>query len=172
MAQRYKPSVGKIKTLEDANLVLKEIGLLEHQMAVIDGEANKEIAAIKEKCAKEGQGLRSRIADLASLLGAFAEYNKEEYFKDRKSVDLSFGSFGYRKSTSISVKKSTLDLLKKLHLDKYIRVKEEPDKEAMSEMNDEALAQVDAVRKVKDTFFCEANREEVNKELLKEQVAS
>jgi phage host-nuclease inhibitor protein Gam len=168
---RYKPSVGKIKTLDDANLTLKEIGLLEHQLAVIDGDANKEIASIKEKCAKQGAGLRSRIADLTALLGAYAEYNRDELFKDRKSLELSFGSFGYRKSTSISVKKSTLELLKKLGLARFIRVKEEPDKDAMADMDDEALAQVDAVRKVKDAFFCEANREEVNKELLKEQVA-
>jgi phage host-nuclease inhibitor protein Gam len=168
---RYKPAVGKIKTIEDANLALKEIGLLEHQLAVIDGEANKEIAAIKEKCAKEGEGLRSRIADLSSLLGAYAEYNRAELFKDRKSVELSFGSFGYRKSTVISVKKTTLELLKKLGKIIFIRTKEEVDKEAMAVMADEELAMVDAVRKVKDTFFCEANREEVNKELLKEQIA-
>jgi phage host-nuclease inhibitor protein Gam len=61
--------------------------------------------------------------------------------------------------------------LRKLGFSKYIRVKEEPDKEAMAELDDESLAQVDAVRKVKDAFFCEANKEEVNKELLKEQVA-
>jgi phage host-nuclease inhibitor protein Gam len=169
---RYKPAVGKIKTIEDANLALKEIGLLEHQLAVIDGEANKEIATIKEKCAKEGEGLRGRIADLSALLGAYAEYNRAELFKDRKSVELSFGSFGYRKSTAISVKKTTLELLKKLGLARYVRIKEEADKEAMAELDDETLAQVDAVRKVKDAFFCEANREEVNKELLKEQVAS
>ena len=69
------------------------------------------------------------------------------------------------------MKKTTLELLKKLHLDKYIRIKEEPDKEAMSALDDDALAQVDAVRKIKDDFFCEANKEEVNKELLKEQIA-
>jgi phage host-nuclease inhibitor protein Gam len=169
---RYKPTVGKIKTIGDADLALKEIGLLEYQLEAIDGEANKEIAAIKEKCAKEGEGLRSRIADLSALLGAYAEYNRAELFKDRKSVELSFGSFGYRKSTAISVKKTTLELLKKLGLARYIRIKEEPDKEAMAGLDDDTLVQVDAARKVKDAFFCEANKEEVNKELLKEQVAS
>ena len=168
---RYKPNIGKIKTLEDANLALKEIGLLEHELEAIDGEANKKIAEIKADCAKQGEGLRKRITDLSALLGAFAEYNREELFKDRKSQKLSFGEFGYRKSTSISVKKTTLELLKKLHLTKYIRIKEEPDKDLMAEMSDESLTQVDAVRKVKDVFFCQANREEVNKELLKEQVS-
>lgn len=168
---RYKPNIGKIKTLEDADLALKEIGLLEHELEAIDGEANKKIAEIKADCAKQGEGLRKRITDLSALLGAFAEYNREELFKDRKSQKLSFGEFGYRKSTSISVKKTTLELLKKLKLVRYIRIKEEIDKDLMAEMTDESLAQVDAVRKVKDSFFCEANREEVNKELLKEQVS-
>ena len=168
---RYKPNIGKIKTLEDANLALKEIGLLEHELEAIDGEANKKIAEIKADCAKQGEGLRKRITDLSALLGAFAEYNREELFKDRKSQKLSFGEFGYRKSTAISIKKTTLELLKKLKLDRYIRTKEEVDKDLMAEMSDESLAQVDAVRKVKDSFFCQANREEVNKELLKEQVS-
>ena len=168
---RYKPNIGKIKTLEDADLALKEIGLLEHELEAIDGEANKKIAEIKADCAKQGEGLRKRITDLSALLGAFAEYNREELFKDRKSQKLSFGEFGYRKSTSISVKKTTLELLKKLKLVRYIRIKEEIDKDLMAEMTDESLAQVDAVRKVKDSFFCEANREQVDKELLKEQVS-
>ena len=168
---RLKPNVGKIKTIEDANLALKEIGLLEHELAAVDAEADKQIAEIKAQSAKQGEGIRKRIVDLSALLGAYAEYNRGELFKDRKTVDLSFGSFGYRKSTSISVKKTTLGLLKKLNLDKYIRIKEEPDKDAMGGMDDETLAQVDAVRKIKDVFFCEANREEVNKELLKEQIA-
>ncbi|MHB9292660.1 hypothetical protein Holit_01762 [Hollandina sp. SP2] len=169
---RMKPQVGKINNLEDANLVLKEIGLLERELESIDAEANKQIMEIKAGAIKRGEGLRKRITDNAALLGAFAEYNRSELFKDRKSVDLSFGTFGYRKSTSISVKRTTLDLLKDLHLDKFIRLKEEPDKDAMAVMTEEELAQVDAVRKVKDAFFCEANKEEINKELLKEQIAS
>jgi phage host-nuclease inhibitor protein Gam len=168
---RLKPQVGKIETLDEANLVLKEIGLLEKELEAIDAEAHKQIAGIKEDAAKKGQVLRKRIADDSALLGAYASYNKAELFKDKKSVQLSFGSFGYRKSTSISVKKTTLELLKKLKLEKYIRIKEEVDKEAMAELQDDTLAQVDAVRKIKDDFFCEADKEEVNKELLKEQVA-
>ena len=168
---RLKPQVGKIETLDQANLVLKEIGLLEKELESIDGDAHKQIAEIKEAAAKAGQTIRKRIADDSALLGAYAEYNRADLFKDKKSVQLSFGSFGYRKSTSISVKKTTLELLKKLNLTKYIRIKEEADKDAMAALDDETLAQVDAVRKVKDDFFCEADKEEVNKELLKEQVA-
>ncbi|MCL1813411.1 MAG: host-nuclease inhibitor Gam family protein [Treponema sp.] len=168
---RLKPQVGKINTLDEANMVLKEIGLLEKELECIDGDAHKLIADIKEDAAKKGQAIRNRIADDSALIGAYAKYNQAELFKDRKSVQLSFGSFGFRKSTSISVKKTTLELLKKLKLTKCIRIKEEVDKEAMSILDDETLAQVDSVRKVKDDFFCEADKEEINKELLKEQVA-
>jgi phage host-nuclease inhibitor protein Gam len=163
--------VGKINSLEDANLVLKEIGLLEKELESIDSEAHKLIAEIKSDAVKKGESIRKRIADDSALLGAYAEYNRGDLFKDKKSVQLSFGSFGYRKSTSISVKKTTLELLKKLNLTKYIRLKEEADKEAMAELDDDTLVQVDAVRKVKDDFFCEADKEEINKELLKEQIA-
>ena len=168
---RLKPPVGKIETLDQANLVLKEIGLLEKELEGIDAEAHKQIAEIKAGAAKQGEAIRKRIVDASARLGAFAEYNRDELFKDRKSVTVSFGSFGYRKSTSISVKKTTLELLKKLNLTKYIRIKEEADKDAMAALDDETLAQVDSVRKVKDDFFCEADKEEINKELLKEQVA-
>jgi phage host-nuclease inhibitor protein Gam len=167
---RLKPNVKKIESLEDANLTLKEIGLLERELEAIDGTAHKAIAEIKTAAVKAGEPIRKRITDLSALLGAFAEYNHAELFKDRKTVQVSFGIFGFRKSTSISAKKTTLDLLKKLGLTKYIRVKEEPDKEAMAAMDDETLNQVDAVRKVKDDFFCEADKEEINKDLLKEQL--
>ncbi len=168
---RLKPKVARIDSLDDANLVLKEIGILERELEAIDAEAHKKIAEVKAEAVNAGEPIRKRIADLSALLGAYAEYNKAELFKDRKTVELSFGVFGYRKSTSITCRKTTVDLLKKLNLTQFIRVKEEPDKDAMASMDDDQLAQVDAVRKIKDDFFCEANREEINKELLKEQIA-
>jgi phage host-nuclease inhibitor protein Gam len=167
---RIKPAVKRIKNLEEANLVLKEIGLLEGELEIIDSGANKQIADIKSAAAQAGEGKRERVTELAGLLGAYAEYSREELFnEDKKSVQLPFGIFGYRKSTKITVRKTTLELLKKLGLDGCVRTKEEPDKEAMAKLDDDTLRQVDAVRKVKDEFFCEADKEEINKDLLKER---
>ncbi|MBQ7619008.1 MAG: host-nuclease inhibitor Gam family protein [Treponema sp.] len=167
MGTRYKPSMAKLESLDDVNLALRDIGLAEKELEAIDNEANKRIAEIKTETAKEGEKLRSRIQDLSAKIAAFAEYNKAELFKDNKSVELSFGKFGWRKTTKISVKKTTLELLKKMKLFQYIRCKEEPDKNAMTELTDDALLQVDACRKITDDFFCEADTEEVNKDLLK-----
>lgn len=167
---RLKPETVKIERLEEADLVLKEIGILERELENIDAKAQERIGDIKADAVKKGEPMRERIVELSSKLGAYAEYNKSELFKDKKTVDLTFGIFGYRKSTSIHIKKTTLELLKKLKLKAFIRIKEEVDKDKMADMADEQLVQVDAVRKIKDEFFLEANREEINKELLKSQV--
>ena len=165
---RYKPTPERLANLEDADDALRNIGLLERELEAIDADAQKQIGEIKVAAVKKGETLRARISETTGKLQVYADYNKTDLFKDRKSIDLTFGTFGYRKSTSISVKKTTVDLLEKLGLGKYIRIEKSPDKEAMKEMDDESLAQVDSVRKIKDGFFCESNREEVNKDLLKQ----
>lgn len=167
MGERIKPQGKKIESVEDVNLALRDVGLAEKELEAIDTAAHKKIAEIKTEAAKKGEALRGRIAEISARIQAFAEYNRDELFRDRKTVELSFGSFGFRKSTKISVKKTTLGLLKKCKLFGCIRVKEEADKDAMGSLDDETLAQVDAVRKVSDDFFCEADTEQVNAELLK-----
>ena len=165
---RIKPQAGKLESLDDVNLALRDIGLKEKELDAIDSKAAKEIAEIKTRAAKDGEELRKEIAETAAKIQAYAEYNIAELFKDKKSVDLSFGKIGYRQSTKISVKKTTLELLKKLGFKSCVRIKEECDKDAMGNLSDDDLKSVDAARKVSNDFFCEANMEEVNKDLLKQ----
>ena len=182
---------GKIESLDDVNMALKDIGLAQKELDAIDAKANAEIAKIKEKALKDGKSLRTKITESASKIQSYAEYNKDELFKDAKSIELFFGKIGYRKSTKISVKKTTLDMLKKLldgrklelekaeseekrnaitvlitKIQSCIRVKEEPNKESLGLMDDAFLKTVGASRKITNDFFCEANIEEVNKDLL------
>lgn len=182
---------GKIESLDDVNMALKDIGLAQKELDAIDAKANAEIAKIKEKALKDGESLRTKITESASKIQSYAEYNKDELFKDAKSIELSFGKIGYRKSTKISVKKTTLDMLKKLldgrklelekaeseekrnaitvlitKIQSCIRVKEEPNKESLGLMDNAFLQTVGASRKITNDFFCEANIEEVNKDLL------
>lgn len=106
---RLKPKQTKINSLSEADHILKEIGIAEMELEAIDSQAQKEIGEIKENAVKQGEPLRKKIAELSSLLGVYAEYNKEDFFKDKKTIELTFGIFGYRKSTSISVKKQLLN---------------------------------------------------------------
>ncbi len=123
--------------------------------------------AAKEQAAKDGEDARERIQELDSALALFAEYNKPELFRDKKTLALSYGNIGFRLSTKVSIKKTSLELLKKLFPNKGVRVKEEIDKEELKTWEDSDLAQVDAAKVEQDTFFYEVNREEVNKDLLR-----
>ena len=160
-------STEQIRDLDEANQAIAEIGRLTMQIESIDGKASEKIGKIKEDAARAGEPARERIKELESALLLYAEYNKGDLFKDRKSIPLSYGTIGYRLSTRVSVKRTTLELLKKLFKGKGVRIKEEVDKEELLTWKDEDLAQVDAAKLVQDTFFYEVNREEVNKDLLK-----
>jgi len=156
----------QIKNLDEANLALAEIGRLQLKLEAIDGKASEKIGKIKEDAAKAGEDARKRIAELDSALALFAEYNKTDLFREKKTINLSYGNIGFRLSTKVSVKKTTLELLKKL-FPQGLRIKEEIDKEELKTWDDSQLAQVDAAKVEQDTFFYEVNREEVNKDLMK-----
>lgn len=156
----------QIKSLDDANIALAEIGSLQVQLEAIDGKASIQIGKVKEKAATDGEPMRLRIKELESALALFGEYNKTELFKEKKSIPLSYGLIGFRQSTKVSVKRTTLELLKKLFPGKGVRSKEEIDKEQLKEFSDCELASVDAAKVIEDAFFYEVNREEINKNLL------
>jgi len=165
---RTKSNEMTIKSLEEADFILKEMCELESKIEEIDNEANEQIAQIKETAAKEGKPLRDRYKSCVKAMEAFARYFRGEFFKDKKSLSRTFGTFGFRKAPdSISVTKDTADLLQKHGLDEYVRTKIEPDKEAMLSLDDETLATVGAARKQKEDFFVETKREQVNQDQLK-----
>ena len=158
-----------LKTLDDADKTLKELCEIEAQLETIDNAADEEIAKIKERAATEGKLLREKHKARIAALEAYAGYYREELFKDRKSLERPFGTFGYRKAPdSIHVCKETADLLKQHGLDQYIRVKIEPDKEAMLSLAEDTLALVRASRRSKEDFFIETRREQVNQDLTKQ----
>lgn len=164
---RYKPNTGELQKLEDVDRALKELCGLEAEIERIDSEAEKQIAVIKAKTAEAGKGLRERVKEISATIKAFCDYHKNEYFKDKKSLNLSFGTIGYRMTPpSISITKQTLTLMKQLGLVGYIRVKEDVDKEALLSLDDETLSQIEAVRKQKNEFFIQPKREQINKNLL------
>lgn len=159
-------STAQIRSLDDANAAIAEIGKIMLNLDAIDGKASEKIGKIKEEAAKAGEEARKRISDLENALSVYAEYNKEELFREKKSIPLSYGAIGYRASTKVSVTRSTLELLKKLFGGKGVRIKETIDKEQLKDWQDSELAQVGAAKVQTDTFFYEVNRDEVNKRLL------
>jgi phage host-nuclease inhibitor protein Gam len=165
---RTKSNELAIKTLDEADGLLREMCRVEEQIEALDNTADEKIAKIKEAAAKEGKPLRDHYKGMVKTLEAFARYFRGELFHDRKSLERPFGSFGFRKAPdAVSVSKETAELLKKFGLAQYIRTKIEPDKEAMLSLDDETLEKVGAARKQKEDFFVETRRELVNQELVK-----
>jgi len=165
MSKRIKPEIKtkKIESMAEANDVMKEIGLLEIELSAIENDVKEKTIKLKEEGLAKATPLLQKIEELSSSIGIYAEYYKSDLFNDKKSIELTFGTFGFRKSTSISVKKTTLELLKALKMYEHIRIKEEPNKDTLSDLTDEQLAKVDASRKVTDDFFVETNKENIIK---------
>ena len=160
----------EITTEEAANAALREIGTLTIKIEAIDAAADQKIGKIKEEAALKGEEHRDRISELEDALALYCKVNKHQLFSDRKSIALSYGIIGFRQSTSVKIKRTTLELIKKLFPDRIktaIRIKEEPNKDDLKEWKDEELAQVDAAKVAEDKPFYEVNREEVNKNLMK-----
>jgi len=165
---RTKSNAATIKSLEEADAILKEMCEIEASIESIDNKADKEIAKITENAASLGKPLRDRYKSCHETLKAFATYFRGEIFKDKKSLDRPFGTLGFRKAPdSITCSKATADLLKQVGLESYVRVRVEPDKEAMLSLSDETLTQVEAARKSREDFYVETKRELVNQELAK-----
>lgn len=165
---RTKSNEMTIKSLEEADQVLREMCEIEARIEGIDGDADERIAEIKKAAAAEGKPLRDRYKSCVKAIEAYARYFRAELFRDRKTLDRTFGSFGFRKAPdSINVGKDTAELLQKFGLKKYVRTKIEPDKEAMLSLDDETLEKVGAARRVKEDFFVETKRELPNQEIAK-----
>jgi phage host-nuclease inhibitor protein Gam len=102
-------------------------------------------------------------------LQAFAEHRKEELFSNRRSVELDFGTLGYRRSHEVKPKPRTtwaqvLGKLKELRFHEAVRVKEAVDKDELRSWPDERLESVGARRVQKDTFWYEINAQKVAEE--------
>jgi len=165
---RTKSNEFAIKSLEEADRVLQELCEIEAQIEAIDNAAHEDIALIKKRAAEEGKPMRERYKSCVKAIEAYARYFRGDLFKDRKSLDRTFGIFGFRKAPdAISVSKETAELLQKHGLEEYVRTKIEPDKEAMLSLDDETLEKVGAARRQKEDFFVETKRELVNQELAK-----
>lgn len=163
---RIKPKATKVKTLDEVNTALADIVKCEIRLAEIDNKASTKIGELKERAAKEGEQYRKKIQSIGEGINLFADFHKDEIFLKKRSVELSYGTIGFRKSTKVKTKKTTLELLKKLFPKVGIITKESIDKNVLGEWEDEKLAQVDAAKAQEDNFFYETDKDEVNKQLM------
>jgi len=159
MAKRIKSTNPQIPITDwaAADEVLKQIGDLTMAITQAEHIAKDAIDEAKADLAEVVKPLNEKIGNEIERLEAFAAARTEDFGSDR-SRKLNFGILGWRKSTSIAVKKDTLELIREVFgkkSDIYIRTKQEVDKTALAKLTDEELKGVGARRKVTDDFFAE-----------------
>ncbi|KAK6033563.1 bacteriophage Mu Gam like protein [Ostertagia ostertagi] len=96
---------------------------------------NNEITTVKEKYESKINALQEEKEQAFEVMQAYAENNPTE-FEGKKSKDFTHGTIGFRTGTpKLSLRKGykwagVLDLVKQ-HMKKYIRTKEELDKDGL-----------------------------------------
>lgn len=139
-AQSYAP-----QNRLDCQADIKKIGDLQREQARLAADMNDEIAKITKASAPHLDLLGEQIDTLQAGVHTWCEANRNELCGTKgKTANLITGEVSWRQrppSIRISGADAVLDTLKRLGLTRFIRTKEEPNKEAM-------LNEADAVRGV------------------------
>jgi phage host-nuclease inhibitor protein Gam len=157
-----KVAVSEYKDWNEVDNALRRMGEIDIRLAKLEGEMTLKVNEIKAEYDVKAEGLRVQRKALEEQITLFAEFRKEEFAKIR-SKDLTFGVVAYRIVSKVVVKSkaATVAALEALHLDSYLRVIKEPDKEAMTGLDAGTLAKVGASLKTEDKLRIEPNIERI-----------
>jgi phage host-nuclease inhibitor protein Gam len=165
---RKKPAPAVLfKNLEEVDTALSEIADIERDLGRVEAQMNKHIDRVKADAEKIAEPLRRRVAALENALTVYGETHKAELFDKRRSIELAFGTIGFRQSSELKPLPKmkwddVLALIKQKRVLTFIRVKEEVNKEAFDKLQSAEELAVLGVRRVeKDTFWYETKKEEV-----------
>ena len=169
-SERVKPEINMVKmnNLGEVNQAMRRIRDMKAAMTRMDLEAQGKIDVIKNQVAKKAKPLIEKLESLENGILAYAEYDKDNLFKKIKTLELTFGFIGFRKSTKIRVKQTTVQKLKEHGFKNAIIVKESPNKEILSQWGDDKLKIVDAKRITEDNFWYEVKEEGISKKVKTE----
>ncbi len=124
------------KSLDEAAEFLAQIGEEQRATDKIRSDINTKVEKLKAKAMADVKPYQEKISQLVEGLFAYAEAHRNELTDGgkRKTVEVPTGTFGWRMTPSaVSLRdvESILKSLKSLGLERFIRTKEEVDKEAM-----------------------------------------
>lgn len=146
MTKRKAPALDPNLTDRDAVVMLRQLGGMQRRMEAIVAQSENRIAAIQETTDTALAPIRAAADELEKSLRGFAEKHRERLCgKDKKTARLATGEFIWRqnpKKVGIRGADAVLAALKSLKLSRFIRTKQEVDKEAI-------LKDPDAVKGVK-----------------------
>ncbi|WP_291830531.1 host-nuclease inhibitor Gam family protein [Bosea sp. (in: a-proteobacteria)] len=138
MSKRMKSRAVDVPVPRDANEAnewLKQIGDLVRSAELVQAALDEQVAALKAKAEAEAAPIDAAIAAMTKGLQVWAEANREALCAGgRKTVAMSAGEIGWRlrpPSVRIASIGAVMETLKSLGLARFIRTKEEIDKQAL-----------------------------------------
>lgn len=158
---RVRIETTKLKSWEEVNLNLKEIGECQLAIEQIESNMNTKISDMKLEATMQSKPYQDRIKKLELEIKEFSEENRADIRGKTKQTD--FGKIGFRQSTKIIIRsiQSVISTLRARKMYDCIRVKEEINKDKLGEYSDEVIAAVGASKKVEDVFWYEVDREKL-----------
>lgn len=167
MARVRLPDAPALKSWDDVDLNLREIGELQYKLETIEGEMNNLIADIKLDADLKAKPLQERIKQLETEIKDFTDQNRDD-LGNKKTKEMGFGKLGFRKSTKISLPKAGSklnEIIKKLKnfgmTDCLVQPPEKIDKENLKKYRADDIIKVGANLKVNDVFWYEVDREKL-----------
>ena len=150
----------KYSSWDEINTALKKMGEIDIQINKLQGEMTLKINEIKAEYDLKSQGLKAERKDIEKNISLFTESCKDEFTRTRHK-ELTFGKIAYRVTTKIIIrsKEACINALKALNMNNYIRIIEEPDKEALMDLDQIILAKIGANKKIDDRLRIEPNLE-------------
>lgn len=171
---REKKKVISGVTIEAANEAASSYAAAHVKLAKVEAKMNEEINRVKEKYMDEVTTLTDEKAEQFCVLESFATHQKSNWGK-KKSLDMLHCIIGFRTATpSVTKNKkftwdAVLTLMKKNKIfSKFVRTKEEVNKEAiLAERNEAVLNQLKEECYISieqaENFFVEPKVEEIQK---------
>jgi phage host-nuclease inhibitor protein Gam len=152
-----------LQSWEDVDLHLKEIAECELAIEKIEADLTQKISDLRLEAELLAKPHKDRIEKLASEAKSFVELNRSDI--KGKTMILTFGKTGFRKSTKVIIKsvQAVIAALKARSMKDCLIIKESVNKEKLGEYPDEVIAAVGAGKKVEDVFWYETDREKLMK---------
>ncbi|QIW15828.1 host-nuclease inhibitor protein Gam [Pasteurellaceae bacterium RH1A] len=131
-----QPAKLRFTTTEQVQSAIKEIGDLSREHTRLTTEMNDQISATSEKYAPQLEKLKAEMEPLQQAVQDYCEAHRDELtdFGKTKTANFITGEVQWRArppSALIRGVDSVLESLKRLGLDRFIRIKEEINKEAL-----------------------------------------
>lgn len=164
---KSKPEIPQIvENNEQADGVLAELSTIQQKIKEIEVEQQEAIDLAKTQAMQKSLALLARKKELETALGVYAKLNKSILFDKKKSLELAFGTLGFRASSEIAIQKGikegmVISKLKEFNFLDGVKTTEKINRDAMSSWSNEKLETVGLERKEKDTFFIEVKEEKI-----------